>query len=159
MIRVMIVDDEPLAREELQRLVGEHKDFKVECQAQNGKEALEQLKKNPVDLILCDIEMPGLNGLEVASRLAGWDNPPALVFATAYHDYAVQAFDANAIDYILKPYDPDRLAKALQRVQSHLQAKASSKDKLQNLEKHLVNTGVLKRLVGKRRKSKEKIMS
>ena len=158
MIRVMVVDDETLSREELIRLIGENPQFQVVTSASNGTEALEKMKKTEVDVIFLDIEMPGLTGLEVASRFAEWEKPPLVVFVTAYHEYAVQGFEANAIDYILKPYDPERLKKALTRVKEFLKNKIPAKEKLISLEDYLIQKGVLKKLIGRRRKSKERIV-
>lgn len=154
----MLADDEPLAQEELSRLIAEDKDFQVVAKASNGTEALEKLKGAQADVIFLDIEMPGLNGLEVASRLAeDWEKPPLVVFATAYHEYAVKAFEANAIDYILKPYDPERLKKALARAKTFLQSKASAKEQLISLVDYSVQKGLLRRLIGRRRLSKERV--
>ena len=158
MIRVMIVDDEPLAQEELVRLIGEDSQFEITSTARNGKEALSELKNNPADVIFLDIEMPGLNGLEVASILAGAENPPHIVFATAYHQYAMKAFDANAIDYLLKPYDPARLKKTLDRVKQLIAASAPRRDKLVDLENDLIQKGLLKKLVGHKKNSKDRII-
>ncbi len=158
MIRVMLVDDEPLAQEELTRLISQDKEFQVMANAHSGTEALEKLKTTPAEVVFLDIEMPGANGLEVAGRLAEeWEKPPLVVFATAYHEYAVKAFEANAIDYILKPYDPERLKKTLARVKAFLQSKASSKEKLMSLVDYSVQKGLLRRLIGRRRLSKERV--
>ena len=159
MIRVMVVDDEPLAREELIRLIRKDPAFEVANEAANGREAIEKLKKDPVEVVFLDIEMPEVDGLEAAGRLAGWEKPPLVVFATAYHEYAIQAFEANAIDYVLKPYDPERLKKTFARVKEFLANKAASpKEKLVSLERYLVQKGALGRIVGRRRNSKEKIV-
>lgn len=158
MIRVMVVDDEPLAREELTRLISSSKDFEVASTAINGKEALAQLKKTSVDVVFLDIDMPGMNGLDVAGELAEWEKPPLLVFATAHNHYAVKAFEANAIDYILKPFDPDRLSLTLKRVKDNLSKQNESKDKLHALDDYLVQKGLSKKLIGHKRNSKERIV-
>lgn len=159
MIRVMVVDNEKLARENLTRLISLHDDFKVVETAVDGVDALEKIKNNPVDVIFLDIEMPEKNGIEVASELIkNYPNPPKVVFATAYNQYAVEAFEHNAIDYILKPYQKDRLEKALERVKQRHAMQSSTKEQLKNLETELAEKGVLKRLVGYKRGSKEKIV-
>ncbi len=159
MIRVMVVDDEPLAQEELTKLIAEDNDFRVTGRASSGKESLEKLKKEAVDVLFLDIEMPGINGLEVASRLAAWENPPLVVFATAYHQYAIKAFDENAIDYILKPYEAKRIQKTLERVRQLLKSRVSGqRDKLVTLEDYLIRQGTLKKIVGHRRNSKDRMV-
>ena len=158
MIRVMVVDDEQLSHEELKLLIAEDPQFQVLEEAENGIEALEKIKQAAVDVIFLDIEMPGLNGLEVAGRLAEWDHPPLVVFATAYNEYAIPAFEAHAIDYLLKPYDPERLKKTLIRIKETLKNKIPSKQKLMSLENYLIQKGILKKLVGHRRSSKERIV-
>jgi len=159
MIRVLVADDEPLAREELIKLVSGESDFQVVANASSGKEAVEKLEKEDVAVAFLDIEMPGLNGLEVASRLADWDHPPFVVFATAYEQYAVQAFEANAIDYVLKPYDPKRIQKTLFRIRELVKEKsAAAKEKLVSLEDYLIRQGKIKKLVGHRRNSKDRIV-
>ena len=158
MIRVMLVDDEPLAREELTRLIKEDTGFQIVAESGNGEDALQKIKKNKPEVIFLDIEMPGLSGLEMASNLAYWKNPPLVVFATAYNEYAIQAFEANAIDYVLKPYDPKRLGQTFARIKEGLKGKASSRENLVSLEEDLIRKGVLKKLVGHRRKMKDRIV-
>ncbi|MBI4115738.1 MAG: response regulator [Candidatus Omnitrophica bacterium] len=158
MIRVMVVDDEPLAQEELVRLISEDKDFQIISQAGNGAEALQQMKKLPVDVVFLDIEMPRLNGLEVTSRLTEWENPPRVVFATAYHQYAIEAFEANAIDYLLKPYEPSRLKKTLERIKELFKTEKPSRERLISLEDDLIRKGVLKKIVGHKRNAKDRIV-
>jgi len=158
MIRVMVADDEPLAQEEIIRLIEENQDFKVVSRASNGAAALEEMKANPVDVVFLDIEMPEMDGLEVASQLATWENPPIVVFATAYHQYAIEAFEANAIDYILKPYDPVRLKKALERVKGEVERKEPEREKLISLEDDLIRKGVLKKIVGHEKNKKDRVI-
>jgi len=153
MIRVMIVDDERLARETLSDLIGKHPEFQIVTQAANGDEALQKVQELEVDVIFLDVEMPGLNGLEVATRLAEQHDSPLVVFSTAYNDYAVEAFEAKAIDYILKPYEPERFRKTLVRIKNMMKSKHSSHSQLVSLIDHLAATGKLKRLVAYRRGS------
>lgn len=115
MIRVLIVDDEAPARAKLQRWLAEQSDFSVVGEADNGLAALEQIDALQPDLVLLDIQMPALSGLEVAAQLDS-GHAPLLVFVTAYDQHAVKAFELNAVDYLLKPYDRERLQRSLARV-------------------------------------------
>jgi DNA-binding LytR/AlgR family response regulator len=115
-LRTLIVDDEPLAIERLQILTGQQDGVSLVGTASDGASALRMVDALAPDLVLCDIAMPGLNGLEVAAAIEEMDNPPAVVFVTAFDRYAVAAFDVAAVDYLLKPVSPDRLARALARV-------------------------------------------
>lgn len=111
-MRCLIVDDEVLARERLARLL-EGLESEVCGHAQDGEEALKQVERLQPDVVLLDIRMPGMDGLEAARHLAGFNRPPAVIFTTAYGDHALEAFDAQAIDYLLKPIHAERLQKAL----------------------------------------------
>lgn len=115
-LRTLIVDDEPLAIERLQILAGQQDGVALVGTASDGASALRMVDALAPDLVLCDIAMPDLNGLEVAAAIERMDNPPAVVFVTAFDRYAVAAFDVAAVDYLLKPVSPDRLARALSRV-------------------------------------------
>jgi len=115
-LRTLIVDDEPLAIERLQILAGQQDGISLVGTASDGASALRMVDALTPDLVLCDIAMPDLNGLEVAAAIDGLDNPPAVIFVTAFDQYAVAAFDVAAVDYLLKPVSPDRLARALTRV-------------------------------------------
>ncbi|WP_434515106.1 LytR/AlgR family response regulator transcription factor [Dechloromonas sp. ARDL1] len=118
-LRILIVDDEPLARDRLRTLLG---DLAVQLpstvvgEAANGLLALEFLRANAVDIVLADIRMPVMDGIELATHLGRLEKPPAVIFTTAYDNYAVQAFDLNAVDYLLKPVRAQRLLAALQKV-------------------------------------------
>ncbi len=158
MIRILIVDDEPLAREELSRLINKHPGFQVVNTAANGQEALNWLTKQQADAIFLDIEMPVLNGLETASRLSEWEQQPLVVFATAYDRYAVEAFDRNAVDYLLKPYEPARLEKSLRRIEDVLKAHKNTRDSLRNLDHDLAARGMVKKLVGYKRGSRDRMV-
>jgi len=116
-LRALIVDDEDLARSALRRELTEAGGVEIVGDASNGVEALEAIAELKPDVALLDIEMPGFDGFEVAQHL---ENPPAIVFVTAYDEYAVRAFEANAIDYLLKPVRPERLERALARVRARL---------------------------------------
>ena len=115
-LRTLIVDDEPLAIERLQILTGQQDGIALVGTASDGASALRMVEALSPDLVLCDIAMPDLNGLEVAAAIERLDNPPAVVFVTAFDQYAVAAFDVAAVDYLLKPVSPDRLGRALARV-------------------------------------------
>lgn len=115
-LRTLIVDDEPLAIERLQILTSQQEGISLVGTASDGASALRMVDALTPDLVLCDIAMPDLNGLEVAAALDALENPPAVIFVTAFDRYAVAAFDVAAVDYLLKPVSPDRLNRALARV-------------------------------------------
>ena len=117
-MRVLIVDDERPARDKMRRLLEQEPDITAIDEARDGVEALERLPGFAPDLLMLDIQMPEITGLEVAASLPA--PAPLVVFVTAYDEYAIRAFDANAIDYLLKPYDQQRLQRALQRVRERL---------------------------------------
>jgi len=123
-LRALIVDDEDLARSSLRRMLTDAGGVEIVGEASNGVEALETIAELKPDVVLLDIEMPGFDGFEVAQQL---ENPPAIVFVTAYDEYAVRAFEANAIDYLLKPVRPERLERALARVRKRLGAPDAAK--------------------------------
>lgn len=112
-MKILIADDEPLARDRLSQLVNEINTDHTPILATNGLEAIEQVNDAEPDVVLMDIRMPGMNGLEAAQHLMTSDNPPAIIFTTAYDEYALQAFEAQAVDYLLKPIRKERLEKAL----------------------------------------------
>jgi two-component system LytT family response regulator len=114
MIRVLVVDDEPLARERIRTLVEADVRFQVAGECPDGAAALEVLRMHPADLVFLDIQMPGMDGLEVASRLAREGRLPWVVFVTAFDRYALDAFRHHALDYVLKPIDPDRFRETLE---------------------------------------------
>lgn len=112
-MKILIADDEPLARERLTHLVKEIDAEHQLIEASNGLEAIEQVNQEEPDIVLMDIRMPGMSGLEATQHLMTMDNPPAVIFATAYDEYALQAFESQAVDYLLKPIRKERLEKAL----------------------------------------------
>jgi two-component system LytT family response regulator len=113
-MRVLIVDDERPARDKLRRLLAQEPDISAIEEARDGVEALERVVSFAPDVIFLDIQMPEVGGFDVAASLPS--PAPLIVFVTAYDAYAIRAFDANAIDYLLKPYDQQRLQRAVQRV-------------------------------------------
>jgi two-component system, LytTR family, response regulator len=122
MIRTVIVDDEPLARRGVAVLLASQPGFVVVGECRNGVQAVSTIIASQPDLVLLDIQMPGMNGFDVLSSLS--PHPvPAIIFLTAYDEYALAAFDVQALDYLLKPIDEDRFACALSRVREMLELK------------------------------------
>ena len=115
-LKALIVDDEYPARQELRYLLQRMEEVQVVGEAANAQEALALIKAMDYAVIFCDIQMPGLSGLELARHLAELDRPPCLIFTTAYPEYAVQAFEVEAVDYLVKPIAPHRLRQAVQKV-------------------------------------------
>ena len=124
-MNVLIVDDEKLARERLKALL-EEEDASLQLSlAENGMNCIEKVSAEKFDVVLLDIRMPGMDGIETAGHLASMSEPPAIVFTTAYDDHAIEAFNANAVDYLLKPIRKERLAEALQRARLQQLARAA----------------------------------
>jgi two-component system LytT family response regulator/two-component system response regulator LytT len=122
-LRVVVVDDEQLAREELCYQLEQIDGIQIVAQASNGIEALGAVEQHEPDLVFLDIQMPGLGGFEVARRLLEHeDEAPALVFVTAFDQHAIEAFEVNAVDYLLKPVEAVRLEQALQRARRRVEA-------------------------------------
>lgn len=113
-MKAVIVDDERLARKELTKLLEEFPEIEIIGECSNGKEAITFINENKPDLVFMDIEMPELNGFDVVEQI---DKTPAIVFVTAYNDYAIKAFEVNASDYIVKPVDPARLKETVEKIQ------------------------------------------
>lgn len=120
-LRLLIVDDEPPARARLRRLLAELPGVEVAGEAGDGVEALEAVARLKPDALLLDVQMPEVGGLDVAASLPG-PGGPAVIFVTAFDRYALQAFDAAAVDYLLKPVEPERLARALARLRERRHA-------------------------------------
>lgn len=116
-IRAVIVDDEGLARDTLQLLLDSHDDIEVVAICENGEEAVKAIGTTQPDLVFLDIQMPVMNGFEVIESI-GPANMPVVIFVTAYDQYALRAFEAQALDYLLKPFDDDRFEQALDRVRT-----------------------------------------
>lgn len=112
-MRTIIIDDERLAREELKRMLKDIVEVEIIDEASNPLEAIEKINALKPELIFLDIEMPVMTGLEMLKKL---DEIPKVIFTTAFENYAVQAFEANALDYLLKPIDPDRLSESVKKV-------------------------------------------
>jgi two-component system response regulator LytT len=126
-LRVMVVDDEQLAREELCFLLGQSGGIEIVGQATDGVQALRLCGELQPDLLFLDVQMPGLTGFEVARQLIEAQLLPPLVFVTAFDQYAIEAFSVNAVDYILKPVDPDRLEQALDRARRRVASEQAAK--------------------------------
>lgn len=112
-LRVLIVDDEPPARERLRSMLAETGEFEVAGEAGNGEQAIDMVDKLIPDIVLLDVRMPGIDGLEVAQHLATLREPPSVIFTTAFDEYALQAFDSEAVAYLLKPIRAEKLRAAL----------------------------------------------
>lgn len=123
-MRVLIADDELLARRRLSRLLSALDGVTVVGECQDGEEVLARVKEGGVDVVLLDIQMPNLTGLDTVQLLS--PDGPHIIFCTAHPDHAVQAFDAGAVDYLLKPVEPARLQKALERAQSRIARKTEA---------------------------------
>ena len=121
-LRIIVVDDEQLAREELCFLLGQVGNIEVVGQAGNGLEALRVIEEHSPDVVTLDVQMPGLTGFEVARRLLRAGVETQIVFVTAYDQHAIEAFEVNAVDYLLKPVEAGRLATAIERVRRRLLA-------------------------------------
>jgi two-component system response regulator AlgR len=112
-LRVLIVDDEPPARERLRSMLVEAGGFEIAGEAGNGEQALQLVDSLEPDIVLLDVRMPGIDGLEVARHLAMQDGPPAVIFTTAFEEYALEAFESQAVAYLLKPIRAEKLLAAL----------------------------------------------
>ena len=126
-IRTILVDDEPLATQGLQLRLQAFEDVEVVATAANGREAIRQIKTHKPDLVFLDIQMPGFDGFSVIQGLMDVE-PPLFVFVTAYGEHALRAFDAQAVDYLMKPVDEDRLAATMDRVRQRLSEKRSAEE-------------------------------
>ena len=127
-LRVVLVDDEPLAIERLEALCGRIADVEVVGKADHGEAALEVIGATAPDLVLLDLTMPGIGGIEVARKLGGQKTPPAVIFVTAHESFAVEAFDLDAVDYVLKPVAAERLERAIARALAKRGEPASTGD-------------------------------
>ena len=140
-MRALIVDDERLARQELRRLLAVHDDVEVAGEAHNADEAEDLLERFEPELLLLDIQMPGRSGLEMLEQ---FPNPPQTILTTAFDRYAIRGFELNAVDYLLKPIAPDRLAEALRRVRERMKECGEEREKAKNataLEQVFVREG------------------
>jgi two-component system response regulator LytT len=141
-LRTVLVDDEQLARDELGFLLGQVGGIEVIAQAGNGLEALSAIDRLQPDLVFLDVQMPGLTGFEVARRLLDTRAPSHIIFVTAYDQHAIEAFEVNAVDYLLKPVEQTRLEKAIDRARRRI-----SVERAIDREAASVNTDQLEKIV------------
>src|SRR6266550_5838549 len=137
-LSAVIVDDEQLARDELAYLVQGIADVSVVAQGKNGLEAVNLIREHSPDLVFLDVQMPGLDGFGVIKKLL--DRKvilPKFIFATAFDQYAVKAFEVNAVDYILKPFDKKRVAQSVEKARAKIEAGAGSDEKFEALVRML----------------------
>lgn len=136
-IRVLIVDDEAPARAKLRKLVADHDDFVLVAEARDGDEAVKAIESHELDLVFLDVQMPGRGGFDVVEAV-GVDHMPLTVFATAYDEHALRAFEVHALDYLLKPFAAQRFRKLLDRVRKQFED-SSTRTTTTDLEKLLVS--------------------
>ncbi|MGI9103768.1 MAG: LytR/AlgR family response regulator transcription factor [Terriglobales bacterium] len=137
-LSAVIVDDEQLARDELAFLLKSVGDVNVVAQGKNGVEAVNLIKEHSPDLVFLDVQMPGLDGFAVIKKLMDKKVPmPQIVFATAYDQYAVKAFEVNAVDYLLKPFDKTRVAQSVRKVREKLDTSSAPTERLETLIRSL----------------------
>jgi two-component system, LytTR family, response regulator len=149
LIRAAVVDDEPFSRKRIRDLLRQERDIAVVAEYPGGLQVAEKLRETRPDLIFMDVEMPQMNGFEIVGALAGGaDYDPQIIFVTAYADYAVQAFDTRAADYLLKPFDRERFARALDRVRRRraersagARAEAASAGTVKHIDRLAVRAG------------------
>jgi DNA-binding LytR/AlgR family response regulator len=152
MIRAIIVDDEELARDEMRFLL-EGEDVEIVAEAKDGPEALTLTDELSPDLLFLDIQMPGMNGFQVLQGLVEKDSIPLVIFATAFDQYAIRAFDVNALDYLLKPIEKKRLHEAVDRARRALPKREEYTLKLRRLAENIqVKTPFLPRIVIRKEK-------
>lgn len=140
MISAVIVDDEALARKGLRLRLEKMEGIRVVAECSNGRQALEAVSAHAPDVMFVDIQMPGMSGFDLVGKLQS-DDMPLIVFVTAYDQYAIEAFDVHAVDYLLKPIDDDRLEASVQRARSHLEQRGAVTDKQRLLELIISITG------------------
>ncbi|WP_373231768.1 LytR/AlgR family response regulator transcription factor [Cohnella sp.] len=134
-VSVIIIDDEPYSRHELEHLLQEYEEVEIVAEAGSGEEGLEKILLLEPDLVFVDMEMPRMTGMELVEAIQNLKKVPLIVFATAYPDYAIQAFRFQALDYLLKPFSPDELAETMKRVYKALEIskKITTGDKISRL--------------------------
>lgn len=142
-MRVAIVDDEPLARERIRGILATEPDVEIVAQCGDGRQAVQAIRDERPDLVFLDVQMPGLDGFGVLAAL-GPGRLPITIFVTAYDKYAIQAFEVNAVDYLLKPFSPKRLRAAIERARRELE-KTDGQDVSQRLATMLADLGGVKK--------------
>src|ERR1041385_8531595 len=141
-LKALVGDDEQLARDELGYLLGQLGGIEVIAQAGNGVEALSTIERLQPDVVFLDVQMPGLTGFEVARRMVDQETASHIIFVTAYDQYAIEAFEVNAVDYLLKPVDPARLETALARARRRI-----SSDRQADTSEAAVNDAQLEKIL------------
>ena len=135
-LNCICVDDEPLALEVLENLISRYPNLKLNRKCHNALDAMEWLKTNPVDVVFTDINMPGISGIDFAKALK--DTQPVLVFTTAHQEFAAEAFEIEALDFLLKPISPDRFAKTIKRIEEYFELrKSKTKENVELEEGHM----------------------
>ncbi len=148
-LRVLIVDDEPLGRERVRTFLEKEDDIEIVGESSDGLDAIENIRELEPELVFLDVQMPGKNGLEVIDEI-GPEKMPAVIFVTAYDQYALDAFDLHAVDYLLKPFDRDRFHRALERARDKLKQQGALDERLLSLLENLKpEGGYLERIVVK----------
>jgi two-component system LytT family response regulator len=144
---VIVIDDETLARELIKKYLGYHENIEIISECSNGFDAIKKINELKPEIIFLDIQMPKINGFEMLELL---ENPPVIIFTTAYDQYALKAFEVNAVDYLLKPYSQERFDEALTKAVNQLESKSLRKDKFKELsESNLQPNDYLERIVVK----------
>jgi two-component system response regulator AlgR len=139
-VKILIVDDEALARDRLSQILDDSDEHDVVGEAENGEQALEIARTSAPDVVLLDIRMPGMNGIETAHHLNSFESPPAIIFTTAYDEYAIEAFDTRAVGYLLKPVRRERLDRALEqaaRLTNITLSEIAKRSGISDLRKHV----------------------
>jgi two-component system LytT family response regulator len=129
-IRVIIIDDESLARSITKKYLSSRTEFEIVAECSNGLDAIKKINEEKPDIIFLDIQMPKITGFEMLELL---ENPPIIIFTTAYDHYAIKAFEVNAVDYLLKPFSEERFNEALEKTLVHLKEKTSQNEAIQKL--------------------------
>ena len=146
-IKALIIDDEQLARDLLKNYLSKDPRLEVIGECSNGFEGVLAIQEKKPDLVFLDIQMPKITGFEMLELLS---NPPVIIFSTAYEEFAIRAFEANAVDYLLKPYPQERVQSAVDKAIRHLQSGNRNQEELENLSHtHDENSGLLSRIVVK----------
>ena len=147
-IKALIVDDEKLARDEMRFLLGSEKDVEIVAEASGGREAVALIREKKPDIVFLDIQMPEVNGFQVVHELVETGEIPLIIFATAYDQYAIRAFEVNALDYLLKPIDRERLGEALARARRAMPQREEFAMRLRKLAEGIrIKTSFLPRIV------------
>jgi len=139
-VKILIVDDEALARDRLSQILDDSDEYDVVGEAENGEQALEIARTSAPDVVLLDIRMPGMNGIETAHHFNSFESPPAIIFTTAYDEYAIEAFDTRAVGYLLKPVRRERLDRALEqaaRLTNITLSEIAKRSGISDLRKHV----------------------